>query len=145
MSIQQQIKHWSSTHNPQWLTIVRIVLGLCLFLKGFVFIQNTSILQQYLSETSIASNSSWLTTAIPWIHLLGGFMIIIGLFTRFSSLIQIPILLGAVFFVNAKRGVFSGESDLLFSIIILVLLVVFLLEGSGKISLDNYFAGSKDE
>jgi uncharacterized membrane protein YphA (DoxX/SURF4 family) len=91
---------------------------------------------------SLVKNAAWLSTLIPWIHLLGGSLIIAGLFTRAAALIQIPILLGAVFFVNAKKGVFAGESDLLFSIIILVLLFFFLLEGGGRLSLDNYFAKS---
>jgi uncharacterized membrane protein YphA (DoxX/SURF4 family) len=53
--------------------------------------------------------------------------------------VQIPILLGVLFFVNAKTGIFAGESDVMFPIIILILLVFFLIEGGGPISLDNYF------
>ena len=64
-------------------------------------------------------------------------MILAGLFTRLAVLLQIPILIGAVFFVNAKQGVFAGASDLLFSVIILVMLCFFLVEGGGPFSLDN--------
>jgi Predicted membrane protein len=70
-------------------------------------------------------------------------MILVGLFTRFWSLIQVPILLGAIFFVNAKTGAFAGESDLMFPIIILILLVFFFIEGGGPISMDNYFRNYK--
>lgn len=143
MSFIQKINDWSSKHNPKWLVAIRIVLGLCLFVKGLGFIKNAMALVEYISTTSLIENASWLATLIPWLHLLGGSMIIVGLFTRLVSLVQIPILLGAVFFVNARKGIFAGESDLLFSIIILVLLIFFLLEGSGRISLDNYFAKSE--
>lgn len=142
MSFIQQIDEWSGKHNPKWLVAIRVALGICLFVKGFGFIKNTTVLEGYISTTSLAENVSWLTTLIPWIHLLGGSMIIAGLFTRLGALLQIPILLGAVFFVNAKKGIFAGESDLLFSIIILLLLIFFLFEGGGKLSLDNYFAKS---
>ncbi len=142
MSVLQHLKEWSIKHNPKWLVAIRVALGLSLFVKGFGFIKNTAVLEEYISTTSLLANASWLTTLIPWVHLLGGTMIIAGLFTRLGALLQIPILLGAVFFVNANKGVFAGGSDLLFSIIILVLLFFFLLEGGGPLSLDNYFAKS---
>ena len=139
MSLLQQTNDWSRRHNPNWLVFVRVTLGLCLFVKGFTFIKNTALLEGYISTVSIIPNAPWLLIVIPWIHLLGGTMIIAGLFTRLSSSLQIPILLGAVLFVNARKGLFSNEPDLLFSIIVLVLLIVFLLEGGGNISLDRYF------
>lgn len=145
MNYLHQINEWSSKHNPTWLVVVRVALGLCLFVKGFSFIQNTAILEKYLSGTSLAENAASLSTIIPWVHLLGGSMIIAGLFTRLAALVQLPVLIGAVFFVNAKKGFFAGESDLLFSIIILVLLLFFLVEGSGRLSLDNYFEKSRHD
>ena len=139
MNLMHQIDNWSSKHHPKWLVVLRVVLGLCLFVKGIAFIQNSLILANIISQTDIIRNATWLNTFIPWLHLLGGSMIVIGLFTRFFSLIQIPVLFGAVFFVNAKQGLIAGGSDLLFSIIILALLIFFFIEGAGRISLDNYF------
>jgi uncharacterized membrane protein YphA (DoxX/SURF4 family) len=130
---------WSNKHHPKWLVVLRVVLGLCLFFKGFGFIQNSVELTSFFSATSYFGKATWINTVIPWIHLLGGSMIIVGLFTRMWTLVQIPVLLGAIFFVNAKTGAFAGESDLMFPIIILVLLVFFFIEGGGPISLDNYF------
>jgi hypothetical protein len=69
--------------------------------------------------------------------LLGGVFIVIGLFTRLAVLFQIPILVGAIIFVNAKQGVYQGQSNLFFSIVVLVFLLVFLIQGSGKTSLDR--------
>ena len=137
------MNEWSSKHHPKWLVVLRVVLGLCLFLKGFGFIQNSVELTSFFSETSYFQKATWLNTIIPWIHLLGGTMIIAGLFTRLWTLVQIPILLGAIFFINTKTGIFAGESDLMFPIIILILLVFFFIEGGGPISLDNYFKNYK--
>jgi putative oxidoreductase len=142
MSLLQQINEWSRKHNPTWLVLIRVTLGISLFVKGFSFIKNNSVLEKNITDTFLSTNVDWLTTIIPWIHLLGGSMIIAGLFTRLATLIQIPILLGAVFIVNLKKGFLAPESDLLFSIVILVLLLFFLLEGGGRMSLDNYFAKS---
>ena len=143
MSLIHQMDEWSNKHHPKWLVVLRIVLGLCLFLKGFGFIQNSVELTGYFSETSYFQKATWLNTVIPWVHLLGGSMIIVGLFTRLWTLVQIPILLGAVFFINTKTGVFAGESDLMFPVIILILLVFFFIEGGGPISLDYYFRNYK--
>jgi putative oxidoreductase len=144
MGLMHQMDEWSSKHHPKWLVVLRVVLGLCLFLKGFDFIQNSVELTGFFSATSYFSKATWLNTAIPWIHLLGGSMIIVGLFTRLWSLVQIPILLGAILFVNTKTEIAAGESsNLMFPIIILILLVFFFVEGGGPISLDYYFKNYK--
>lgn len=138
MGMLRKLQQWSITHHPKWLVVFRVALGLSLMLKGISFISNNVSLQLLLRDTSFASQN-WLTTAIPWIHLLGGFFIVIGLFTRWAVLAQIPILLGAVFLINIPRGAFAGQSELGLSVIILVLLCFFFVEGGGPISMDEYF------
>ena len=138
MSLMHQMNEWSSKHHPKWLVVLRVVLGLCLFLKGVSFIENNVMLSNVISQTSFIKNAGWLTTIIPWLHLLGGSLILAGIFTRLSCLVQIPILLGAIIFVNVKQGFYAGGSDLLFSIIILMLLIFFFIEGGGPLSLDNF-------
>jgi len=44
------------------------------------------------------------------------------------------ILIGGIVFVNSKTGLFAGESELAFSIIILSLLILFIVEGDGLLS-----------
>lgn len=138
MGMLHQLQQWSTTHHPKWLVLLRVALGVSLMLKGISFISNNVSLQILLQGTSFASQN-WLTTVIPWVHLLGGFFIVIGLFTRWSVLVQIPILLGAVFLINIPRGAFAGQSELGLSIIILVMLCFFFAEGGGPISMDDYF------
>ena len=141
----------TSISQPKWLTIVRIALGFILFWKGINFIRDTSLLQAMIGQTGIGmagDNSSTLAFIITYINLLGGLFIAVGLFTRTSSIIQIPILIGAVFFVNMKQAD-SSSFELVLSIIVLVLLVIFAYKGSGTLSADEYFrsyykAGSED-
>ena len=143
MSLLHQMNEWSSRHHPKWLVVLRVALGVCLFIKGFEFIQNSVELTSFFSATSYFQKATWMNTVIPWVHLLGGSMIVVGLFTRFWTLVQIPILFGAIFFVHTKTGIFAGESGTLFPLIILVLLVFFFIEGGGPISLDSYFKNYK--
>jgi uncharacterized membrane protein YphA (DoxX/SURF4 family) len=74
---------------------------------------------------------------VAFAHLVGGFMICIGLLTRIAILFQLPVLIGAVIFVNSERGFFSESSELMYSVIILILLLVFLVIGSGPWSVDE--------
>jgi len=142
MTLLHQMNEWSKKHHPKWLVVLRVLLGLCLFIQGVGFIQNSVLLSDVISRSSVIKNASWLSTLIPWLHLFGGSMILAGLFTRLSCLVQIPILLGAIVFVHAGQSVFSGRSDLLFTVMIFVLLIFFFVEGGGPLSLDNFLRSS---
>ncbi|HMO63270.1 MAG TPA: DoxX family membrane protein [Ferruginibacter sp.] len=139
MSAITKFRDWTASHNPKWLALIRVALGAALLLRGVNFLDNTAELQTSIDASVFQSHSEWIAHAIPWIHIGGGFLIIIGLFTRFASLIQMPVLIGAVFFINSKKGFFTTETSLPYSIIILLLLIVFLIEGSGMLSLAQYF------
>ena len=75
---------------------------------------------------------------IVFVHILGGFLLALGMLTRFACLIQIPILLGAIIFINTSRDIFRPFSELLLSIVVLLLLIYFLIAGSGPLSFDRY-------
>jgi len=137
MKLTDQLNIIDKKDHPRWMLIIRVSLGLSLIMKGIQFIQNNSLIRAVFSESLILQNYLWIQTCIPWINLLGGVFIVIGLFTRLAVLFQIPILVGAIIFVNAKQGVYQGQSNLFFSIVVLVFLLVFLIQGSGKTSLDR--------
>jgi uncharacterized membrane protein YphA (DoxX/SURF4 family) len=69
---------------------------------------------------------------------LGGTFIVLGLLTRVSALVQIPILLGAIIFINLNSRLAFSFPELLLAIVVLILSVFFALAGGGKISMDNY-------
>ena len=145
MTTLQQIKTWSATHHPRWLVIVRIALGLFLFSKGINFMRDTQLLERliYGGQSLTENTTHWLPICITWLNLLGGFLIIIGLMTRFMALIQIPILIGAIVF-NGQRAGIAPESELGFAIVTLLLVIFFLIEGSGPLSLDAYFQSNRN-
>ena len=139
MGTLQQLEKCRTTHHPRWLVFLRVILGICLILKGISFMSDTVHLESLLAETSITNLSGWIAIVITWLHLLGGFFIIVGLFTRITTLLLIPILLGAVLLVNLPKGIFAPGSEFGFSLAVLILLIVFFIEGGGRLSLDNYF------
>ena len=68
-------------------------------------------------------------------HLIGGLLIVFGLLTRWAIIAQLPLIFGAVI-IN-----FAGEmntTNLILSLVTLVLCIFFLFYGSGKRSVDYY-------
>ena len=142
MELENAIKKNTSNNQPKWLVIFRIALGIILFWKGISFIYDSSHLKSMMQSTGIGlfdNNAQTFSFIIAYINLLGGLCIAVGLFTRWAALVQIPILIGAIIFVNSKTGMSFSNFELVLSVIVLILLIVFLIKGSGVISADEYF------
>jgi putative oxidoreductase len=82
------------------------------------------------NKMSFGSFSSMLmSNYIAFAHILGGILLILGVLTRFACLIQIPILLGAIFI---RTDMYKPFSEVLLPIAVLLLLILFLIVGNGK-------------
>lgn len=138
MNLLEKFEYWGDRHHPKWLDIIRIALGIFLCYKGVDFLRNTSDLISLMTLRSPFGSFVIILVAhyVAFAHIIGGFFLTIGMFTRAACLIQIPILLGAIIFVNinATRNAFSPYSELFLSILILLLLIYFLIIGNGPLS-----------
>ena len=132
MNLVQRVEHWGDAHHPQWLDLIRIALGAFLCYKGVDFLMNMgTMLDLITNRMSFGSFTSMLmSNYIAFAQILGGILLILGTLTRFACLIQIPILLGAIFFVNSD--LYRPFSALALPIIVLLLLILFLVVGNGK-------------
>jgi len=142
MKPNNKILKSNSDKHPVWLTLVRVILGFILFWKGIQFIQDTSRLESILQNSGfhlLDKNTRVLAFIIPYVNLLGGLFIASGLFTRWTALIQIPILIGAIIFANMQGGMSFSNNELILSIVTFILLIVFIIKGSGNISADEFF------
>lgn len=137
MNVIQRIEHWGDTHHPTWMDGVRIVLGILLFLKGVSFISDTDQLMGLVGSAKFNVMSALLVHYVAFAHLVGGLLITFGCLTRLAVLAQLPILIGAVFFVNLTQGLSTLNSELWLSLITLIMLLVILVMGSGKFSVDE--------
>ncbi len=70
-----------------------------------------------------------------YVQLVCGILITLGLATRIAALLTLPLLFGAVFFVNNIPPYISSE--LWLSIFVMVMLAIFVVIGSGPWSLDR--------
>lgn len=138
MNMMNRIEHWGDTHHPAWLDIVRIALGVFLFVKGISFISDTTRLSKLVTGLDLHLYTVASVHYVAFAHIFGGFLIALGCLTRISAIIQIPILLVAVFFVNFRSGFSYLNSELWLSMITLILVVTFAVVGSGKFSMDEW-------
>jgi putative oxidoreductase len=145
MNYLQRLEHWGDRHHPKWLDIIRIALGVFLCYKGFEFLNNMSAMLTLMSSSMSFGSFSLVLLGhyIVFAHLVGGFLLAIGVLTRFACLIQIPILLGAIIFINTSPEMWQHFSELLISILVLGLLIYFLIAGNGQLSFSNYLYGEQ--
>ena len=137
MNLIHRIEHWGDAHHPRWMDAVRIVLGVVIFAKGVSFIADTDSVARLLENTHFQLSIWSAVHYIAFAHLVGGIFIALGLVTRVAIAFQLPILFGAVFFVNITNGFSFLNSEFWFSLVVLLLLIVFFIVGSGRYSLDR--------
>ena|SRR5258708_658346 len=139
MNIIYKIRNWGNLHHPKILGLVRMALGIFLIVRGFTFLNHTAYLRDLLIENrTIRKSPEMINTIINYIiymHMVGGVLILTGLFTRLGVLLQLPVVFGALFFGNSLSPFVHNE--LWLKILVLALLFLFLVMGSGPLSLDR--------
>lgn len=147
MNIIHNIERWGETHHPAWVDLVRAVLGFFLFIKGIEFINNMEVLTAMMAKSDFLGSLSLglLAHYIVLGHLVGGAMIAAGLLTRLACLVQIPILVGAIFLINSNAGILAPYAALWVSVVVLLLLIYFLIVGSGPLSVDEWMRRQPDK
>lgn len=122
------------------LDVIRIYLGVGLMVRGALFISRPDVLIDFLNR----SNSWFVPLAISQYvvaaHLCGGILLALGLGTRLAAAVQIPPLLGAVLTVHLGEGLLSAGQSLEFAALVLAMLGVFSIFGSGRVSLEAWMA-----
>ena len=131
---------WANAHTYYPLDLLRVALGVFLFLKGIDFMSNHLQMAEVMKPFQNMPGGMLIMHYIAPAHFVGGFLIVIGLLTRWAVVVQFPILIGAIL-VN-----FLGEmntANLILATIILLVCVFFMFYGSGKHSADYYLKMQK--
>ncbi len=134
---------WDGPDGPNIFDLLRIFLGVVLFVKGIEFIRYNHVVTDIIDQSKLTGGISANTVLlyIILVHLIGGLGITLGIFTRFFSLLQLPVLAGAVYLTIHPAGQLIllpySNSWLVYAAVIL--LMFFLLEGSGSWSLYSSF------
>ncbi|HKY39462.1 MAG TPA: DoxX family membrane protein [Polyangiaceae bacterium] len=122
------------------LDVIRIYLGVGLTVRGALFISRPEVLIDFMNR-----GDSWfvplaLSQYVVAAHLCGGILLALGLGTRLAAVVQIPPLLGAVLLVHMGEGLLTAGQSLEFAALVLAMLGVFSIFGSGRVSLEAWLA-----
>ena len=138
MKANTQLKQWIQAQGDIFVDLVRIYLGIGLFIKSIWFMTHQDYLNQLIAK---AENLVFVQAAVAHyvipVHLVGGLLLAVGLLTRVAALAQIPILAGAIFYVYLPQVMFvEPRQSLEFSALVLFLLILILIHGGGRWSVD---------
>ncbi len=139
LSMMDPIKHKSISTE-----FLRVYLGIALFMKGLYFIGNMSDLFIHISHRFQYIDFIF-AHYVVLAHIVGGLFIALGLFTRFAALMNIPVLFSAIVFVKIKTGFFAVGSEFELAVMVLMLLIYYIVQGSGSFSLDSYIRDSYEK
>lgn len=119
------------------IELLRVYLGGALFFKGIFFIVHMKDIFEMISY-QFPYIDFLLAHYVVLAHIVGGIFLALGLFTRIAAAANIPVLVSALIFVQAKNGVLTTGTELELVALVLVLLLFFVWQGSGYFSADNY-------
>lgn len=140
MNNVKTLNKWANAHTYLPVDLLRMALGIFLFMKGVYFFTNIQYLVDLISPIDHIGGGMFLLHYIAPAHLIGGILIFFGLLTRWAIAAQLPILICAVI-IN-----FMGhmhQQNLLLALLALAVCIFFQIYGSGKNSADYFFKMQK--
>src|SRR6185295_6774395 len=134
------VQGWMAAHDDVFMDAVRIYLGVGLFIKGLLFMENRDYLLKVMQDSgNLVLAPIILVHYVIAAHLAGGILLALGLITRLWAALQLPALMGAVVFVSLPKYLqLEQRQDLEFSTLVLFLLVLVCAHGSGRLSIDHW-------
>jgi uncharacterized membrane protein YphA (DoxX/SURF4 family) len=142
-------QRWVDAHSDVFLDLIRAYLGVGLFLKGMYLMEHRDYYMNLFDQSS-----NWALMMIVGIHYVipahfaGGVALMVGLLTRFAAAAQLPALIGAVAFAALNMlniASFESHQGLDFTVLVLVLLALLTVHGSGRLSLDSALQKQDEE
>ena len=133
--------------NEYSLTLLRVVLGVIFAYHGYVklFAQGQLLsTADFFTQIGIPlANVS--AVVVAFAEFIGGALLLIGLLTRWTSLILIFEMLVAFFKVHLKSGFFISSKAYGYEFVLLILasLFVILINGAGAFSFGKKFFKGK--
>jgi len=127
----------ANTQAQYGITLLRVIVGLVFVMHGGqkLFVMGMDGLAGFFGSIGIpfAYASALLVTAV---ELLGGALLIAGLFTRFVTPLIAATMVGAIATVHGSKGFFLPEGYE-FVLTLLAANAALFLTGSGALALDN--------
>ena len=123
--------------SPIWqtagLTLIRIAVGSFMIYHGWEIFSEAKINEYLKWDTFKTSSGKTLVYLGKGAELVGGILLVLGLFTRLAALILIGPMIYITFFLGHGKIWYEDQYPFLF----ILLGLVFFFMGGGRISVDN--------
>lgn len=123
--------------NSLALFLLRVVVG------GVLLAHGAQKIFEYTPAGTAASfekmgvpAAAFVGPAVGWLELIGGALIVVGLLTRVVAALLAVDMLGALFLVHLKAGLFVAQGGFEFVAVLAAVLLALVLAGPGKLALD---------
>jgi putative oxidoreductase len=117
-------------------TLLRLILGIIYIMHAYlavgVFGLSGMIAYQVKQGVPFPEIATWYLILA---HGVGGIFLVLGIFTRWAALANVPVMLGALVFVHAKNGFWAHQNGYEYVLVLLVASVAVALIGGGALAL----------
>lgn len=115
--------------------VVRIVLAIILLYHGILKFMATDQTVAFFTKAGVPAPGA--TVYLSGLaEVIGGVLILLGLYTRLAAIPLIVNFLAAIFFVRLPKGFEIAKGGFEWDLLLLASMVALLLAGAGGISLD---------
>lgn len=135
--MEKKLAWINSVSAPIWVDLIRIPVGFFLVYKGIIFATHFESFMANIQSVGWVFVGAHVAQLIIFIHAVCGSLLALGAATKWMSLLNLPILMGAILFNYKKLLMVENYMELNTTIILTVLLLLLFFMGSGKISLDQ--------
>lgn len=140
MGTVKKLNKWANAHTYYPLDLLRVALGVFLFIKGVEFMANYQEMAEMAKPFEGIPGGMIILHYVAPAHFVGGVLIVVGLLTRWAAIAQLPILLGAI--LTNFLGTMN-VFNLTLALVVLLACLFFMVYGSGKHSVDYYLKMQK--
>lgn len=121
---------------PNGLSLIRILTGVFLMFHGTQAFETKDMEEftRWLTDLSFPFPAAW-AYAGKGVELLGGFLLVLGLFTRVASVMLIIVFCTISFTLGHGKIFTDAQHPFMFA----MLSMIYLFEGPGHWSLDSHY------
>lgn len=116
--------------------LLRLILGIVYIMHAYlalvVFGPSGMIAYQVKAGIPFPEIATWYLILA---HGLGGILLVLGIYTRWAALANVPVMLGALVFVHLKNGFWAHQNGYEYALVLLVATVAAAMIGGGALSL----------
>ena len=139
------LQRFVDLHRYKIFDLMRIYLGVGLFVKGLQFLLDQEALGRMIAGAGeLDMIAAVVVHYVALAHIGGGLSLILGLFTRIGAAVQIPVLFGATFLVHKPESIITYTEQFEFAALVLFMLCLFTVFGAGRLSIDYVVWGAKE-